>query len=72
MLTFRKYDSLEIVGYPDADYVVCVDNHKSTFGYVFMTCGGAISRKNVKQTLIANSTMEAEYIACYKTTCQAM
>ena len=32
---------------------------KSTSGYIFMMAEGAVSWKNVKQTLIASSTMEA-------------
>ena len=37
-----------------------------------MMAGGAISWKSVKQTLTATSTMEAEYVACYEATCQAV
>ncbi|XP_060972455.1 secreted RxLR effector protein 161-like [Cannabis sativa] len=50
----------------------CVDDKKSTSGYIFMMAGGAISWKSVKQTLTASSTMEAEYMACYEATCQAI
>ena len=53
------------MGYSDSDYAGCVDSRKSTFGYVFMLAGGVISWKSSKQTLIATSTMEAEYVACY-------
>lgn len=35
----------------------------STSGYVFTLCGSAISWKSAKQTCIARSTMEAEFIA---------
>ena len=31
-----------------------------------MLVGGTVSWKSVKQTLIASSTMEAEFIACYE------
>ena len=37
-----------------------------------MMAGGAVSWKSVKQTLTASSTMEAEYMACYEATCQAV
>ena len=37
-----------------------------------MMAGGAISWKCVKQTLIASSTMEAEFIACYEASNQAI
>ncbi|KAL0332969.1 UNVERIFIED_CONTAM: Retrovirus-related Pol polyprotein from transposon TNT 1-94 [Sesamum calycinum] len=39
---------------------------KSTSGYVFTIGGGAVSWKSSKQTCIARSTMESEFIALYK------
>ncbi|KAJ8756040.1 hypothetical protein K2173_024587 [Erythroxylum novogranatense] len=66
MLTYRRADTLDIVGFSDADYAGCVDDKKSTSGYIFMMAGGAVSWKSVKQTLTASSTMEAEYMACYE------
>ena len=33
-----------------------------------MLDGGAISWKSAKQTIIASSTMEAEFVACFKAT----
>ncbi|RVW84555.1 Retrovirus-related Pol polyprotein from transposon TNT 1-94 [Vitis vinifera] len=44
----------------------CLDSRRSTSGYIFMLAGGAVSWKSVKQTLVASSTMEAEFIACYE------
>ncbi len=58
--------------YSDSDFVGCIDDRKSTSGYIFMMSGGAISWKSAKQTLTATSTMEAEHIACYEATCQAV
>jgi hypothetical protein len=72
MLTYRPSDLLKVVGYADADYVGCADDLKSTSGYVFMLAGGAISWKSVKQILTASSTMQAEYVACYEPTLQAV
>ena len=66
MLTYRRSDSLEIFGYSDSDFAGCQDSKRSTSGYVFMLVGGAISWRSAKQTLIASSTMEAEFIACYE------
>ena len=43
MLTYKKSDNLEIVGYSDADFAECVDTKKSTSGYIFTLAGGAIS-----------------------------
>ena len=48
MLTYRKSDNLETIGYSDSDFAGCVDSRKSTFGYLFLLAGGAISWKSVK------------------------
>ena len=43
MLTYRKSDSLEIIGYSDSEFSGCQDSKRSTSGYVFMLVGGVIS-----------------------------
>ncbi|CAL9026013.1 unnamed protein product, partial [Prunus brigantina] len=68
MLTFRRSDNLEVIGYSDSDFGGCVDTRRSTFGYLFLLAGGAISWKSAKQSSIASSTMEAEFVGCSKAT----
>jgi hypothetical protein len=70
MLTYKRYDSLHIEGYSDSDFARDVDDRKSTSDYVFTLVGGAISWKSFKQTVIASSTMYAEFVACYEATGQ--
>ena len=72
MLTYKRFDQLEVTGYSDSDFAGCPDDRKSTYGFIFMMARGAVSWKSVKQTLTATSTMEAEYVACYEATCQAL
>ncbi|XP_038970582.1 secreted RxLR effector protein 161-like [Phoenix dactylifera] len=72
MLTFQRIDHLEVVGYSDSDFAGCQDDLKSTSGYIFMMAGGAISWKNIKQTLVASSTMQVEFVACYGATVQTI
>ena len=48
-----------------------MDTRKSTFGYVYLLAGGAISWKSAKQSVIVASTMEAEFVACFEATVQA-
>ena len=72
MLTYRRISNLEIVGYSDSDYAGCKDTRKSTFGYLFLLADGAISWKSGKQSVIATSTMEAEFIACFEATVQSL
>ena len=50
-------------GFCDANWVTDNDEVSSTSGYVFTLGGGAISWKSSKQTCIARSTMESEFIA---------
>jgi hypothetical protein len=72
MLTYHKVDHLEVIGYSDADLGGCLDSRKSTTGYVFLLAGGAISWRSGKQKTTASHTMEAEFIALYETTSQAI
>jgi len=39
MLTYKRYDHLEVIGYTDSDFVGYVDTRKSTFGYVYLLAG---------------------------------
>ncbi|KAJ1276807.1 hypothetical protein BS78_05G243600 [Paspalum vaginatum] len=72
MLTYRKPDALQLVGHADADWAGCKDTKKSMSGYVFTLAGGAVSWKICKQSIVASSTMYAEFIACYEATGQAI
>ncbi|RVW92737.1 Copia protein [Vitis vinifera] len=67
-LMYRRTSNLEVVGYSDSDFAGCVDSRKSTFGYIFILAGGAISWRSVKQTMTTTSTMEAEFISCFEAT----
>ena len=65
---YRRTDNLEVIGYSDSNFAGCVDSRKSTSGYIFMMANGAISWRSAKQTLIATSTMEAEFVSCFEAT----
>ena len=53
-------------GYSDANWISDTKDTKSTSGYVFILSGVAVSWKSSKQTCIARSTMELEFIALDK------
>ena len=72
MLTYQRSNHLEIIGYSNSDFVDCIDSKRSTSSYVFMLVEGVVSWKSVKQSLIATSAMEAEFIACYEASNQAI
>ena len=51
------------IGYTDSDFQSNKDSRKSTSRNVFTLGGGAINWRSIKQSWIADSTMEAEYVA---------
>ena len=66
MLVYHSKD-LILIGYTDLDFQSDLDFRKSTLVYVFTLGGRAISWRSVKQSCIADSIMEVEYVA----TCEA-
>ena len=60
--TPNNIDDNPFYGFADAAYANH-DDCKSTSGYVFLASGGAITWKSKKQTTIALSSTEAEYVA---------
>ncbi|RVW22681.1 putative mitochondrial protein [Vitis vinifera] len=50
-------------GYSDSDWVGCVDDMRSTSGYCFSFGYGIFSWSSKKQEIVAQSTIEAEYVA---------
>lgn len=65
-------DSLMPLGYTDSDFQADRDEKKSTSGYVFTLGGGAVSWRSAKQRCIADSTMEAEYVAASEASKEAV
>ena len=62
-LLYSRDGSKDCVGYSDADWGGEIDDRKSTSGYLFQIGGTAISWRSKKQTCVAVSTAEAEYMA---------
>ena len=62
-LVYGGEEELVVTGYTDASFQTDKDDSKSQSGYVFTINGGAISWKSSKQETVADSTIEAEYIA---------
>ncbi|KAM1493880.1 hypothetical protein ACFX10_025604 [Malus domestica] len=61
-LHYSKYPPV-LEGYSDANWISDSSETKSTSGYVFTFGGAAVAWKSSKQTCIARSTMESEFIA---------
>jgi hypothetical protein len=72
MFTFKMSDNLEVIGYSNSDFSGCIDNKKSISCYIFMLVEGLISWKNAKQSIIASSNIQVEFVACYEATGQAV
>ena len=62
MLMYRTKD-LILTRYTDSDFQTDKDVRKSTSGSVFTLNGGAVVWRSIKQTCIADSTIEVEYVA---------
>jgi hypothetical protein len=63
MLCYQGRD-LRLRGNSDADWASDLDERKSTFGYTFLLGGGAITWCSKKQSCVALSMMDSEYVAC--------
>jgi hypothetical protein len=63
-ITYRKsYTPVKpLIGYTDATFAN-TDEQRSTTGLAFISSGGAVLLKSKKQTIVALSTSESEYIA---------
>lgn len=62
-IVFRKSDTGNFCGYSDANWAGDCDDRKSTSGYLFLLCNGPVSWLSKKQSVVALSTAESEYIA---------
>ena len=56
-------EELSLKCYTDASFQTDRDDSRSQSGYVFILNGGAVSWKSSKQSVVAQSTTESEYIA---------
>ncbi|KAH9752530.1 hypothetical protein KPL71_014732 [Citrus sinensis] len=64
-LHYTRYPEV-LEGFSDANWISDVKDSKSTSGYVFTIASAYVSWRSSKQTVIARSTMESEFIALDK------
>jgi hypothetical protein len=60
-----------LIGYPDSNWANDSADRKSQGGHVFLASNGAISWQSRKQSLIAMSTLKAEFIPCSEVSIEA-
>jgi len=70
-IQYSKNQSDELVVYSDSDWSGDKDDRKSIAAYVFMIGNAAFSWSSEKESVVALSSCEAEYIAAFMTACQA-
>jgi hypothetical protein len=72
-ILYKKGESrLSLMAFIDSDYAGDLNDQRSTSGFVFMMGSGAVSWSSKKQTVVALSTTEAEYIATALCACQCV
>ena len=62
-LQFTGDSSIDCTGFSDAHWAGDIDDRKSTSGCLFKIGGGPVSWRSRKQSRVALSTAEAEYVA---------
>jgi hypothetical protein len=61
-----------LVGYTDSDFTGDVDSRKSTSGVFFFLNASLVTWQSNKQSMVAQSSCEAEYVAVASGACQAL
>lgn len=64
-ISYHERNSIVGLGFSDSDWGGCLETIKSTEGYVFLYGGGIVSWRSHKQSIVATSSCEAEYVAAY-------
>ncbi|XP_027931928.1 uncharacterized protein LOC114187766 [Vigna unguiculata] len=56
---YKKEEDIKLVAYTDSDYAGDIDNRKSTSGFVFSLCTGAVSWSSKKHPIVVLSTIKS-------------
>ena len=62
-ITYRGMQGLDIRLYTDSNYTGDRDIYRSTSGYISFMAGGLVLWQSKRQSVVAQSSTEAEYIA---------
>nr|GEV01064.1 retrovirus-related Pol polyprotein from transposon TNT 1-94 [Tanacetum cinerariifolium] len=61
-IMFERNKVVKLEGYADSDWAGSIDDSKSTSGYIFTLGSGVFCWNSKKQSVVAQSSAEAEYI----------
>jgi hypothetical protein len=62
-ITYSPKGNRQLEGYSDSDYASDPDDRKSISGSIYFLAGGAVSWNSHRQSVVAQSSTEAEYVA---------
>jgi hypothetical protein len=68
----KRCGKVMLMGYNDSDYAGDVGSRKSTTGVLFFLNRSPISWQSTKQSIVAQSSCEAEYVVAANASCQAL
>ncbi|KAI5324559.1 hypothetical protein L3X38_033632 [Prunus dulcis] len=71
-IAYEKGKGAVLIGYCDSDWSGSEDDMRSTSGYAFNLGSGVFSWASIKQSSVALSTAEAEYMSAAEATTQAV
>jgi hypothetical protein len=71
-ILYNRRKDPRLCGFTNSDWEGCVDDRKSTFGYVFSLGMGAVTWTNKKQHVVSLSSIEVKYQGVVKGACEAV
>ncbi|GJY64334.1 uncharacterized mitochondrial protein-like protein [Tanacetum coccineum] len=71
-IKYNRSNDMKLVGYSDSSHNVDIDDGRSTTGHVFYLGTSPITWCSQKQTTVALSSCEAEFMAATAAACQAI
>ena len=69
---YTSNSDFKLIGYTDNDFVVSVDDKKSTLGYVFSLGSQVVAWASKKDPIVTLSSVEDEYVEATTTACQTV